>query len=166
MLKQLGGLLLALMLAGQAMAELKVAVVDYRGALMASDAAQAYTQQLKKEFAAKEEEIRKLGEEAQRLRERMQKDAAILSETEAADLKTQFEAKVQDFEYLKRKYQSQISKRQEAFLRESEPRLQKALKSLIDANDYDLVLPRQSVVHVKPTLDITPELIKALNSQK
>ncbi|WP_369602493.1 OmpH family outer membrane protein [Hahella sp. SMD15-11] len=166
MMKRMMGVFFALFLAGQAMAELKVAVVDYRGALMASDAAQEYTKQLKKEFAGKEEEIRKLGEEAQKLRDRLQKDAAILSETEKARLKSEFDAKVQDFEYLKRKYQGQISQRQEAFIRESEPRLQKALQALIEKGNYDLVLPRQSVIHVKPALDITPELIKQLNAQK
>ncbi len=167
-LSQITALLLTTVLSMMAMAasaEQKIAVVDFRTALLSSNAAKAFGEQLKKDFVDEEQRLRDVGEDAQKLQDRLKKDAAIMSESERTKLSTELESKAQEFNFLKNKYQNAISKREEQFLQESKPKVDEAIREIAEKEKIDLILPSKLVVHASSGMDITAKLIEALNSK-
>jgi outer membrane protein len=142
---------------------IKVATVDLRMALLSTTAAKKFGDELKKEFTADEKRLREVGDQAKLLQERLRKDGAIMSDTERSKLSAEFDEKAQEFNYLKNKYQAAIAKREEAFLVESKPKVDSALVDIAKKGGYQLVLPDNMAVFADPSLDITPQLIEALN---
>ena len=143
----------------------RVAVVDFRTALLSSDAAKKFADQLKKDFSDEEAKLRGVGDSAKKLQERIKKDSAILSATEREKLTAELEEKAQEFNFLKNKYQTAISKREELFLKESKPKVDEALKKIVKKEKVDIVLPSKLVLYAKPGLDLTSKLIDALNKK-
>ncbi len=141
----------------------KVATVDLRQALLSTNAAKKFGEELKKEFAGDERRLREVGDQAKALQERIRKDGAIMSEAERSKLSSEFDEKAQEFNYLKNKYQAAITKREEAFLVESKPKVDAALVEIAKKAGFQLVLPDNMAVYADPSLDITPQLIEALN---
>ncbi|WP_323752705.1 OmpH family outer membrane protein [Marinobacter sp.] len=157
----LGALLLTLSF--QAAAETRVGVVDLRQALFASNNAQAFTKQLQKDFAADENKVREVQEAARKLKDRLEKDGAMMNDSERTKLAAEFQEKVQEFSALKQRLDSTVAQRKQQFLEAARPEVDAAVKELVDEHDLDLILPSEAVVHVKPEMNLTPQLLEKLN---
>ncbi|MDX1458150.1 MAG: OmpH family outer membrane protein [Marinobacter sp.] len=156
--------LLALIFATPAaMAETRIGVVDLRQALFSSDAAQAFSEQLQQDFADEEANVRAVQEEARELKDRLEKDGAMMNETERNSLATEFQDKVKEFNFLKQRLDSTVASRKQAFLEQARPDVDAAVKELLDENDLDMILPSEAVVYVKPELNLTAQLLEKLN---
>ena len=149
-----------------AFAESKIGVVDIRAALFSSDAAKEFSQRLSAEFKTQEMEVRSVQESGHKLQERLKKDAAIMSDTERTQIAAQLEEKAQEFKYLKGKLDSAVASKKQAFLQQSKPKVDIVLKELVEADKYDLIFPRESVIYSVQTLDITGKVIERLNALK
>lgn len=148
-----------------AQAEQRIGVVDFRTALLSSEAAKQFGEQLKKDFADEEVRLREVGESAQQLQERLKKDTAIMSDSERNKLAEELEEKAQEFNFLKKKYQNAISKREEQFLQESKPKVDDAIKAIAEQEKIDIILPSKMVVFADQELDLTAKLVEALNAR-
>lgn len=155
--------LLALVLAVPAMADTRIGVVDLRQALFASNAAQAFSEQLQQDFADEEANVRTVQDEARQLKERLEKDGAMMNEAERNTLATEFQEKVQEFNFLKQRLDSTVASRKQAFLEQARPDVDNAVKELLEENDLDLILPSEAVVYVKPEMNLTEQLLEKLN---
>lgn len=146
-----------------AMAETRIGVVDLRQALFSSNDAKAFSDQLKQDFAGTEEEVRKAQQEARSLQERLQKDGAMMNESERERLKEEFQEKAQEFSEKKQQLDQTLNSRKQAFLEEARPEVDAAVKELMQEHDLDMILPSETVVYVKPELNLTDELLEKLN---
>lgn len=155
--------LLALLVSLPALAETKIAVVDLRQALFSSNDAKAFSDQLKKDFSDDEAKVRSAQEEARKLKQRLEKDSAMMNDTERSKLAGEFQDKVKEFNYLKQRLDSTVSSRKQAFLEKARPDVDKAVKELLDEHNLDLILPSEAVVYAKPDMDLTTELLDKLN---
>lgn len=155
---------LAMVLALPVLADTKIGVVDLRRALFSSESAQAFSEKLQSEFSDDEAKVRDAQEEARKLKERLEKDGAMMNETERSELTSQFKEKVQEFNYLKNRLDSTVSGRKQQFLEQARPKVDAAVKALLEEHDLDLVLPSEAVVYAKPDMDLTEQLIKKLNN--
>ncbi|MAA64467.1 MAG: hypothetical protein CL581_06790 [Alteromonadaceae bacterium] len=154
---------MAIVIAAPALADTNIGVVDLRRALFSSDSAQVFSKKLQSEFSDDEAKVRDAQEEARKLKERLEKDGAMMNETERNELGSKFKEKVQEFNYLKQRLDSSVNGRKQAFLEEARPKVDEAVKALLKEHDLDLVLPSEAVVYSKPDMDLTEELIKKLN---
>ncbi|SFR50628.1 periplasmic chaperone for outer membrane proteins Skp [Marinobacter daqiaonensis] len=157
-------LVLALLLAGQVSAQTRVGVVDLRQALFASDEAQAFSEQLKREFTEPEQQVREAQQEARALQERLQKDGAMMNEQERERLASEFQQKAQAFSAMKQQLDQTLSSRKQAFIDEARPEVDAAVKELMEEHDLDMILPAEAVVRVKPELNLTQQLLEKLNN--
>ncbi len=165
-MKKIVALLMAcLCWSGLAAAEVKLGVVDVRAALFASNAAKTFSDKLQKEFKDDEDKIRSVGTEAQKLQDRLNKDAAILSESERNKLSTEFDERVQEFNYLKNRFESTVAKRKQSFIQDSKPKMDKALEEIVKSEKLQLILPREATLYTDQALDYTTKLIDILNRQ-
>ncbi|MCG7201542.1 OmpH family outer membrane protein [Marinobacter pelagius] len=146
-----------------AFAETRIGVVDLRQALFSSDEAKAFSETLQKDFAGEEAKVRQAQEEARKLQERLQKDGAMMNETERNELTGQFQQKVQEFNMLKQRLDNTVAQRKQAFLENARPEVDAAVKELMEENELDLILPSEAVVYVKPEMNLTSQLLDKLN---
>lgn len=157
------GFLFLLSLSIPAAAELKVAVVDLRRAVFSSEEASEFTQHLQEQFKDEEASIRKIQEEAQAMRDRLETDSAMMNDTERGKAQREFEVKVREFNQLRQRLDQAVNQERSKFLQQAQPEIDEALQSILDERGLDLILPREAVVYAKPGMDLTEELIKRLN---
>lgn len=144
-------------------AETRIGVVDLRQALFSSTDAQAFSGQLQKDFADDEANVRAVQDEARQLKERLEKDGAMMNESERNKLGAEFQEKVKEFNFLKQRLDSTVAGRKQTFLESARPEVDAAVKELLEENDLDLILPSEAVVYAKPDMDLTSELLEKLN---
>jgi outer membrane protein len=150
-------------LAFPAMAETRVGVVDLRQALFASDDAKTFSEQLQRDFAGDEAAVREAQEKARAMQDRLQKDGAMMNDSEREQLAGEFQQTVQQFNAMKQRLDTTVSQRKQAFLEAARPQVDVAVKELLDENDLDIILPSEAVVYVKPDLNLTEQLLEKLN---
>ncbi|PTB98805.1 hypothetical protein C9993_06210 [Marinobacter sp. Z-F4-2] len=146
-----------------AMAETRIGVVDLRQALFSSDDAKTFSESLQKDFAGDEARVREAQEEARKLQERLEKDGAMMNESERNKLAGEFQEKVKEFNFLKQRLDSTVNQRKQAFLEQARPEVDAAVKELLEENNLDLILPSEAVVYVKPEMNLTSQLLEKLN---
>lgn len=157
---------LALLIAVPAAAQIKIGVVDLRQALFTSSAAQAFSKQMEKQFKGQEEKVQKAHDAAQKIKDRLDKDGAMMNDSERSKLADNFKDKVKQFKYLRDQLNSKVTKRKKAFLSKAKPVVDQALQELVKEKHLDVILPREMVIYAKPDMDLTSELIDKLNHKK
>ena len=147
-------------------AEVTVAVIDVQAAILASDYAKERIAELKKQFAPEQQEIKELAQEIQKLQAKGEQDAAVMSESERKALAKSVEDKAVDYQFLVQKLQKSQNESQQELLAEMNPKLQLAIKEIIDEGIYNVILERRSAIFVSQDLDITKKVTEKLNSAK
>lgn len=161
-------LILAMAVAGSlsttAWAEVKIAIVDVQKAILSSEQARGYMEQIQKEFKDDEDEIRNLQTDAAALLERLQKDGEVMSDTEKRKLQRQIEDKNDYFVFLRKKLQKQIDDRQQELFAGIDQKVQKAIEELVLSDDFDIIIPRHAALYVADLYDITRKVTEKLNT--
>lgn len=155
--------LAALMASTTVLAETRVGVVDLRQALFSSNDARAFSENMQQEFAGEEAKVREAQEAARNLKERLEKDGAMMNESERNKMTAEFQEKVKEFNFLKQRLDSAVANRKQQFLESARPEVDAAVKELLDEHDLDLILPSEAVVYVKPDMNLTDELLEKLD---
>jgi len=165
--KSTGWMLLPLLLvAGSAFAELKIAVIDTQRALLESEEARALMQTAQSDLQGDQTQLQSLGQELQKLREQFQKDAEVMSETDRRSRQKEIEDKQIEAEFLSNKLQKAVNDRRQELGRQMVPKLEAVLKELTDAEKYDVILERGSLLFADPKHDITKRVTDMLNAKK
>jgi outer membrane protein len=157
---------LLLFAAGSAAAELKIAVLDTQRALVESEEAQALLAQAQKELQTEQEALQALGEEILALQEKLQTDAEIMSPTEQNKLQKDIEDKQIDYQFLGNKLQKKVNDRRQELLQQMVPKIDVALKDLIELEGYDLIMERSNLRYVNTKHDITRRVTEKLNEKR
>ncbi|PRB76484.1 OmpH family outer membrane protein [Pseudomonas sp. MYb185] len=147
-------------------AQTKIAVLDYQMALLESDAAKRYSVDAEKKFGSQLQRLKNLEAEAKRLQERMQRDGDKLGQTELEKIELEFRQKAREFQVQSKELNDAKAQSDREMLEQLKPKLDKAVETVLQAGDYDLVIDRSAVIDVKPALDITRQVIERLNSTR
>jgi outer membrane protein len=153
------------MTASFAQAEMKIAVVDMQRAVLASDEAKVAVEKFR---AAKQDDIDTISQletELKGIQDKMAKDGEIMSEDERRKLKNSFEEKATTYKFHRQNMQKAEQQELQQLAKAMEPRMQKALKAIIDEKKYDLVVRPDMVIYNAPGTDITKLLLEQLNAK-
>lgn len=156
----------ALLAAGAAAAELKIAVIDTQRALLASEEAQDLIKDIQRELQPQQDQVNRLRDEIVALQERAQKDAEVMSAQEQRALAKQIEDKQIDFRFQGNKLQKEVEDRQNEMLQEMVPKLDAVLRDLIDLEGYDLIMERGSLRYANQKHDITRKVTEKMNEKR
>lgn len=148
----------------QVSAETRIGVVDLRQALFSSNDAKTFSEQLQQDFSDDEARVREAQEEARKLRDRLQKDGAMMNESERQELTGQFQQKVQEFNTMKQRLDQAVAQRKQTFVENERPEMDAAVQELMEEHDLDLILPSDAVVYVNPEMNLTDQLLEKLNN--
>jgi outer membrane protein len=153
------------MTASFAQAEMKIAVVDMQRAVLASDEAKVAVEKFR---AAKQDDIDTISQletELKGIQDKMAKDGEIMSEEERRKLKNSFEEKATTYKFHRQNMQKAEQQELQQLAQAMEPRMQEALKAIIDEKKYDLVVRPDMVIYNGPGTDITKLLLEQLNAK-
>lgn len=149
-----------------AQAEMKIAVVDMQRAVLASDEAKVAVEKFRGEKKSEIDTITTLELELKGIQDKIAKDGEIMSEEERRKLKNSFEEKATTYKFHRQNMQKAEQQELQALAQKMEPKMQTALKSIIDENKYDLVVRPEMVIYNAPGTDITKLLLERLNTTK
>lgn len=149
-----------------AQAEVSIAVVDMQRAVLASDEAKAAVEKFRNEKQSEIDTITKLETELKGIQEKIAKDGEIMSEDERRKLKNSFEEKATTYKFHRQNMQKAEQQELQNLAQMMEPKMQAALKAIIDEKKYDLVVRPEMVIYNAPGTDITKLLLEKLNEKK
>ena len=156
----------ALLAATPALAEMKVAVLNYQMALLESDAAKKYAVDAEKKFGPQLNRLKGLESDAKRIQDRLVKDGEKMQQAERERLELEFKQKARDFQFQSKELNEAKALADRDMLQKLKPKLDKAVEEVIKQGNYDLVLERGAVVDVKPQFDITRKVIERMNQSR
>lgn len=154
----------AMLFSTQVLAQ-NVAVLGVEEALLTSDAAKSFREELKKEFADDEKQLVGLEKQARELREKLQKNAGLASEDDIKQMRLQFQKAFAEYQRRGQAMQQQRAEREQAFIAEMRPLLDKAIRELIEAEKFDIVISKQATVYTADSVDLTSRVTTLLNKQ-
>ncbi len=155
------GLLAAVALPAQAE---EVAVLDWRAALMETDAAQQSMNELRNRLAGRQQEAESLGQELQQRQQRLQQGESM-TETERRTAMQEFQQKGQRFEQLRQEIGQARQQFEQQFLQEAEPKLDQAVQQVIERHGVEVLVDPNGVLHAERELqNLTEEVTEILNT--
>lgn len=147
--------------ANTAMAE-KLAFVETARVLQESTKVKSIKDKIKKEFGQRDEQLVAEAKQLSKLKEKLSKDAAIMSEDESKRLEQDIVARTRKLKSMQGEFQEDVSLRQNEEL----GKLRKVIAEVIDGiakkEGYDMVLDT-GVIWASDKVNITSQVLKALD---
>lgn len=145
--------------------ELKIGVVDVRQVVSASDQAKEIGETLKKEFKPKEDEILKLEKKFQEQSEKLQRNAAVMSESEKSKLEREVMTMQRDLQRMQNEFREDGSMRQREEMQKFLERVRVEVEKLAETENYDLILHSDAAPFASKKVDITSQVIKHFSTK-
>ena len=157
---------LALNVAMAVSAQLRIAVVSSSEAAMATEEAKETLAQIEEEFAPESDRLKQLQQDLIGLRDKLINDSAVTSEEERRQMQKQMEDMQFDLEVGAQKLQRELTERRDELLNTLNPKFQKALKDLVELENFDIVYQYNPSVllFVNPRHNITRRVTEAMNN--
>jgi outer membrane protein len=150
--------------AAPAWADLKIGVVNYAKLMQESPQAKAAQDALRGEFAGKQKELQGQQQALKTKEESLQRDSATMS----ADQRSQAERDLRDgnreLQLKVNQYQDDFNARQNEELSKLQKTLVEEVQTYAQGQKFDLVLA-DGVIFAAPVLDITPQVLTALQAR-
>ena len=146
-------------------AEIKIGFVNVARILEKAPQAESAKISLEKEFSPRNKRLLASSKEIKKLDEKLARDAKLMSETEARKLQRDVLEKKRDLKRDQEEFREDFNLRRNEELAKLQRLVFEAIKSLSEAEKYDLVL-HDGVVYANSTVDITAKVQKRLSSKK
>ncbi|WP_231910565.1 OmpH family outer membrane protein [Candidatus Nitrosoglobus terrae] len=121
-------------------------------------------ERLKKEFEGRNRELIAQQKEAQALEDKLNRDGAIMRESDREELKRKVMGKNRDLKRLQDTFQEDYNIRRNEEFRKLQEDIAKAIISLAEKRKYDLVV-YEGVIYASNRVDITADVLKLLKAQ-
>ena len=142
--------------------EFKVGIVNLDRIFREANPSKAAQAKLEQEFSKREKEIADLGGQIKAQSEKLERDAPTLSESQRNTRQRQLVEQDREFQRKRREFQEDLNSRKNEELQLVIERANRVVRSLAEAEKFDLIL--QEAVYVNAKHDITDKVIKTLNA--
>ncbi|CAM3386561.1 OmpH family outer membrane protein [Halomonas lysinitropha] len=143
----------------------EVALLDWRAALMETDAAQSSMNQLRNRLFDQQQEAESLGQELQQMQQRLQQQGESMTETERRTSMQEFQRKGQRFEQLRQEIGQARQQSEQQFLQQAEPKLDQAVQQVIERHGVEVLVEPNGVLHSEREMqNLTGEVTEILNT--
>lgn len=143
----------------------KIAVIDMAGALFNSERAKAVDAEIEKETAEDQAKLRSIQEQAQTISNKLQQDAAVMSDDEKRKAQTELQDLGVQYQAIGERVQAMLQQRREMFQQQHAPALINAIQTVIDEGKYDIVVRSEAALYFNTAMDITARVTEKLNQQ-
>lgn len=146
-------------------AEIKVGVVNYGRLMQDSPQAKTALDAIRAEFAPREKDLQGQQVSLKSKEERMQKDAATMSESQRSNAEKELRDGYRDLARKQQEVQDDFNARRNEEMSRLQRTLVEEVQAYAKAQNYDLVLA-EGVIYFNNAMDITPAILTALQARK
>lgn len=144
--------------------DFKIGVVVIDRIFREANSAKAAQAKLEQEFSKREKDIAALETQLKSAADKFDREAPTLSESQRVARQKQLVEQEREFQRKRREFQEDLNARKSEELQQLIERANKVVKTVAEAEKYDLIL--QEAVYANPKHDITDKVIRALNAAK
>jgi outer membrane protein len=148
----------------QAQEAIRIGFVNTERILRESAVAKAAQQKLEQEFARREKELQEAAARVKAAGERLDRDAAVMSETERGRRQREIADLDREFQRRQREFREDLSQRRNEELASVIERANRIIRQTAEQEKIDLIL--QEAVYASPRIDLTDKVIRLLNSSR
>lgn len=145
-------------------AELKVGVVEVRRLMEESPQARAATRAIEDEFGPRKRELENQQKEYKAREEKLQRDAAVMSETERSKAERDLRESQRDLQRRASEFQEDLNQRQNEEIGRMQSTLLTEVQAYAKAQGFDLVIG-DGVLFAKDAINITSAILSALDAK-
>ena len=148
----------------QAAGGAKIGFVSTERIMKDANPAKAAQAKIEQDFSRRDKELQDLSARLRSASERLDKEAAVLAESDRARRQREIAEMDRDFQRRQREFREDLNQRRNEELSAVLEKANRAIKEIAEREKFDLIL--QEAVYVSPRLDITDQVVKLLNSGK
>lgn len=141
--------------------EVRIAFVNTERIFREAAPAKAAEAKIEQEFSRRAKDLQEMSARLKTLSEKLDKDAAVLSESDRVRRQREVADLDKDVQRKQREFREDLNQRRNEELVIVVERSNRVIKQIAEAEKYDVVL--QEVVYFSPRIDITDKVLKALN---
>jgi outer membrane protein len=144
--------------------EIKVGLVNSERILREAQLARTAEQRLEAEFAKRDKEMQDLGTRLRTLAEKLEKESAVLSESERGRRQREVAELDRDLQRKQREFREDLNQRRNEEMAQIQERAQRIIRQIAEAEKFDLIV--QEAIYFSARIDITERVIRALNAAR
>jgi outer membrane protein len=118
---------------------------------------------IEQEFSRRDKELQDLGARLKTMSDKLDKDAAVLSESDRIKRQRELSDLDKELQRKQREFREDLNQRRNEELATVLERTNKVIKQIAEAEKFDIVF--QEAVYASPRIDITDKVLKALNNK-
>ena len=141
--------------------ESKVGFVSTERIFREAAPAKAAQAKIEQEFSKRDKELQEMASRLKSMSDKLDKDAAVLSESDRIKRQRELADLDKDFQRKQREFREDLNQRRNEELAIVLERTNKVIKQIAESEKYDIVF--QEAVYASPRIDITDKVLKALN---
>lgn len=141
----------------------RLGFVSLEKILRDSEPAKAAQGKLEAEFAPRRRELAETAARLKALYETLDKNTAVMPESERTRRQKEFADQDKDFQRRQREFNEDLTQRQNEEFAAVVEKANRVIRQIAEADKYDLII--QEAVYVNTRIDITDKVIAMLNSQ-
>jgi outer membrane protein len=157
------GLLFLACVAQAGAGDFRIGVVDTERILRESDQAVRAEKKIEREFAVRDQEIKKLSKQSKDLQTSLEKDGSTMSDTVRRGKERELANLNLNLQTMQREFREDLNLRKNEELAVVLARADKAIRQIAETEGYDVIL--QEAVYRNPKVDITDRVLKFLASE-
>jgi outer membrane protein len=149
--------------AAPTLADTKVGFVNTERLLREAPLSVSAQKKLEREFASREQELKKLAKQASDLQAQLDKDGVTMSDSERRTKERDLGNLARDLQRQQREFREDLNLRRNEELGQIQDRARKAIQEIARAEKYDLIV--EQAVYVDSKSDITDRVMKSLGGK-
>jgi outer membrane protein len=149
--------------AGVSHAELKIGVVNIAAVLEKSPQAEKAQKRLEAKFLPREKQLKDAAQQIKTLEEKLTKDAAVMSESEKANLEKDLASKTIAAKRTQQELSEDFNASRNEELNKLQKRIVEAIREIAKAQSFDLLLA-EGVIYANDKIDVTSQVQQKLSS--
>lgn len=148
-------------------ADSKIGYVDLQKVLNLSDAGKEAKDQLAGKVKKYQDEINARQEELKKLKDDLEKQGVLLSESARAGKEKDYQQKLKEFQRFTKDAEDELKGRDEEFTRKILEEIEKVIQEYGKKNGFAFILVRnETMIFADEKADQTDQILKAVNAQK
>lgn len=158
-------LVVTILSAGMAVAETRMAIMNYQAVLFSSSAAQEATEVLRQSLSGQQAQLKQLQQGMESRQSRLKTDAEILTPEESLVFQREIQAMAVEQSRLSNQMQQAQQKSRNEFVAQYQPLVRDIVQVYVKEKDYDLILDAQAVLVNIEVPDITQIILEKFDAK-
>lgn len=150
-------------LALSANAEVRIGVINMERVMRESEPAKKASSKLEKEFKKRSVDLEKAHQQLQTMQEDMEKNGATMTDSIRATKSKELADLTREVQRKQREYNEDLNARRNEELQAFNERTTSVIRAMAEKENYDLIILQEAVLYSGKSVDITPNVIKALS---